>query len=57
MHTKSSDRELNLTEIISEYIHKKDYIIICANKNICDSVKDCKIKKNISNKYINITLY
>ena len=56
MHTKSSDRELDLIKIISEYIHKKDYIIICANKNIYDSIGDYEIKKNICNKYVNIPI-
>jgi len=34
LHTKSSVREIDLSNIINKYIHNSNYIIICANKNV-----------------------
>ena len=34
LHTKSSVREIDLSNIINKYIDNSNYIIICANKNV-----------------------
>jgi hypothetical protein len=51
LHTKSSNREINLDIVINKYINNSEYIIICANKNIYH-IDHCKY--NIANQYINI---
>jgi len=53
LHTKSSNREINLDIVINKYIDNSEYIIICANKNIY-SIEDYKY--SIANQYINILL-
>ena len=51
LHTKSSNREINLNYITEKYINDEDKIIICANKNVYTTNN---YKYDIANKYINI---
>jgi hypothetical protein len=51
LHTKSSNREINLNNITEKYINDEDKIIICANKNVY-TINNYKY--DIANKYINI---
>jgi hypothetical protein len=51
LHTKASNREINLDDIIKKYENNNDYIIICANKNIYNM---SNIKYEIADKYVNI---
>jgi len=51
LHTKSSNKEINLTDIIDKYINKEDTIIICANKNVYEKKHN---KYQIANNYVNI---
>ena len=51
LHTKSSARELSLTNIIDKYINISDAIIICANKNVYDITYN---KYELANKYVNL---
>ena len=53
LHTKSSNREINLDNIINKYINDSEYIIICANKNIYQTDH---YKYNIANQYVNMLL-
>ena len=50
LHSKSSNREINFTDIVNKY-NNNDYIIICANKNVYNINS---IKYNIANMYVNI---
>jgi len=51
LHTKASNKEINLDDFINMYKNNDEYIIICANKNIYDkSHKNCDIVNN----YINV---
>ena len=51
LHTKASNKEINLTDIIDKYINKEDIIIICANKNVYDKNHN---KYELANNYVNI---
>jgi hypothetical protein len=51
LHTKSSQKELSLTNIIDKYSNEPDSIIICANKNVYESTHN---KYELTNKYVNI---
>jgi hypothetical protein len=53
LHTKSSNKEINLDIIINKYINNSEYIIICTNKNIYPIDH---YKYYIANQYINILL-
>jgi hypothetical protein len=55
LHTKSSNRELSLENIINKFINLDNTIIICANKNIYnkDDIKN-NTKYELANKYVNI---
>jgi hypothetical protein len=53
MHTKSSDSEIFLDDIVNKYININSSIIICANKNF---YKKDNLKYNIAEKYINILI-
>jgi hypothetical protein len=37
LHTKASDKEINLDSIIDKYITQESFLIICPNKNIYES--------------------
>jgi hypothetical protein len=50
LHTKASNREINLNNIVQLY-NTDEYIIICANKNVYALGTD---KYELANKYINI---
>jgi hypothetical protein len=50
LHTKGSQREINLDDIVKLY-NTDEYIIICANKNVYALGTD---KYELANKYINI---
>jgi hypothetical protein len=51
LHTKASNREINLDSIIKKYYNDDKYIIICANKNVYSL--DHKYY-SIAEKYVNI---
>jgi hypothetical protein len=51
LHTKSSNKEINLSNIIDKYINDDDKIIICANKNIYNINHN---KYELANKFINL---
>jgi len=51
LHTKSSNKEINLSNIIDKFINDEDKIIICANKNIYNIKHN---KYELANKYINL---
>jgi SAM-dependent methyltransferase len=53
LHTKTSQGEINLDNIINEYINKDDFLIICANKNV---YKIDNNKYTIANNYVNIKI-
>jgi spore maturation protein SpmB len=53
MHTKSSNNEINLNDLINKYINNDSYLIICANKNI---YSEDNIKYNIADKFVNIKI-
>jgi hypothetical protein len=53
MHTKSSNSEILLDDIVNKYININSSIIICANKNF---YKKDNLKYNIAEKYINILI-
>jgi hypothetical protein len=53
MHTKSSNKEINLDNIVNKYIDNSSYIIICCNKNV---YYKNDLKYNIANNYINIPI-
>jgi hypothetical protein len=56
-HTQASNEEMDLSEMYNYYKNKKDWIVICANKNIYDaSDNEQKEKHKISEKYINIPI-
>jgi hypothetical protein len=54
LHTKGSNRSINLSNIIDLYKNKDDYLIVCANENVYD--KDISNKYDIANKYVNIKI-
>ena len=54
LHTKSSNKEIFLNNIIDKYINKEDTIIICANKNVYENNNNNNTKYELANKYINI---
>lgn len=51
LHTKSSNREIDLSNVINNYIYNSNYIIICANKNVYPPDHDYF---QISNTFVNI---
>ena len=53
LHTKGSNREINLDNIINLYKNDDNYIIICANSNVYDYTNE---KYNIVKNYINIPI-
>jgi hypothetical protein len=56
-HTQASNEEVDLSEIYNRYKNEKDYIVICANKNVYDvSNPEQKEKHAIAEKYINIPI-
>ena len=52
-HTKASDREIQIPDVIAKYINDKNTIIICANKNVYPSDHP---KYELANQYINIPI-
>ena len=51
LHTKATDKELFLLNIIDKYSNVQDTIIICANKNVYESTHN---KYELANKYVNL---
>jgi len=51
LHTKSSEQELSLKNIIEKYINYPNTIIICANKNVYENTH---INYELANKYVNL---
>jgi hypothetical protein len=51
LHTKGSNRSVNLSEIVDIFKPKDDYIIICANENVYDMSDP---KHAIADNYVNI---
>jgi len=51
LHTKASNNEINLSQIVDKYINEEDKLIICANKNMYTINHD---KYELANKYINL---
>ena len=57
LHTKSSNKELNLKHIIDKFIDKEDTIIICANKNVYEKKLNYNnTKYELANNYVNILI-
>lgn len=57
LHTKSSNKEINLKHIIDKYINKEDTIIICANKNVYEkNINHNNTKYELANNYVNILI-
>ena len=54
LHTKASNKEISLNDIIDKYINKEDTIIICVNKNVYENNNNTKYE--LADKYINILL-
>ena len=55
LHTKSSNKEINLKDIIDKYINKEDTIIICANKNVYEQkLNHDNTKYELAHNYVNI---
>ena len=52
-HTKASDREIQIPDVIAKYNDDENTIIICANKNVYPSDHP---KYELANKYINIPI-
>jgi len=50
-HTKASNREINIDDIINKYKQDEEYIIICANKNVYEKTNE---KYHLCEKYVNI---
>jgi hypothetical protein len=51
MHSKASNREINLTNIYETYKNNAEYIMICCNKNIYD--KEHPLHE-VADKYVNL---
>ena len=51
IHSKASNRELNYDDVYDKYKNNKEYIIICANKNMYDKGH---MFYEIADKYVNI---
>ena len=51
LHTKSSQQELSLKNIIDKYVNLEDSLIICANKNAYENTHN---KYELANKYVNL---
>ena len=51
LHTKSSTKEIDLSEIIKEYLDNDKWIIVCANKNIYNNDH---IKFELASIFVNI---
>lgn len=52
-HTKASDREIQIPDVIAKYTDDENTIIICANKNVYPTNHP---KYELANKYINIPI-
>ena len=52
-HTKGSDKEIQITDIVAKYINNENTIIICANKNVYPTDHP---KYELANQYINIPI-
>jgi hypothetical protein len=52
-HTKASDREIQIPDVIAKYINNENTIIICANENVYPINHP---KYELANKYINIPI-
>jgi hypothetical protein len=52
-HTKASDKEIQIPDVIAKYINDENTIIICANKNVYPSDHP---KYELANQYINIPI-
>lgn len=50
LHTKGSNRRIQLTDVINKYKNKKEYLFICANENVYEETHP---KYSISNQYVN----
>ena len=53
LHTKASDRILNLDDMINLYKHNDDYILICADKNVYNEETD---KRLLAEQFVNIMI-
>lgn len=53
LHTRGSDRYINLSHIVDIYKNNKEYIIICANENVYDIDHP---KYELANLYVNISI-
>jgi len=51
LHTESSQSTINLNDIVTSFILKNDYLLICANQNVYD-VSHFKYK--LANKYVKL---
>jgi hypothetical protein len=57
LHTKASDKEINLDKIINKYITDESYLIICPNKNMYESSNVIKSNnESIAATYINLPI-
>ena len=54
MHTKASNSEIKLNNIINKYRYEKNYILVCSNKNFYKSYED---KYELANKLVNLPVY
>jgi hypothetical protein len=52
-HTKGSDKEIQIPDVIAKYINDENTIIICANKNVYPNDHP---KYELANQYINIPI-
>jgi hypothetical protein len=48
LHTEGSNRSIDITDIVNTYKNNKEYILICANKNVYDD------NTHIANEYVNL---
>ena len=54
LHTKASDKEINLDRIIDKYINDDSYLIICPNKNVYES--SSLDNESIAEDYVNLPI-
>jgi len=56
-HTQASNEEMDLSKIYNCYKNKKDWIVICANKNVYETTsREQKERHEISEKFVNIPI-
>lgn len=53
IHSKASNHEMDITNIINNYINKPEYIIVCANKNVYNQDDS---RHELANLFVNIPI-